>query len=252
MKNSKLKKVIASSLIAVSFLALNQIGASAEWRQNSTGWWYTEENSYATGWRLIDGKYYYFSDNGYMMHDTYIDGYELGSDGAWVVSTPRVSTTTTTNYSASAVNLQILHGLTTDRNLLSCTDDGTVVNLWSGDDGSGRQKWQFKRVEGYNDVYNIRIFNGVYSSRTYLSATPDGNSVDLWPEDDGSGRQRWKVIPVKNYSGYNTYLIEVFDGVWSDRKYLSCSADGTIVNLWTADDGSGRQIWSMPDNWKQR
>lgn len=251
MEKSKLTKLIASPLIAISLLTLNPIGASAEWKQNSTGWWYTEGNSYATGWRLIDGKYYYFGDNGYMMHDTYVDGYKLGSDGAWVVSVPRISTTTTTTtYASNAVNLQILHGLNTNRNLLSCTDDGTVVNLWAGDDKSGRQKWQFTRVEGYDDVYNIRVVDGVYSSRKYLSATPDGDSVNLWSEDDGSGRQRWKVIPVKNYSGYSTYLIEVYDGVWSGRKYLSCSEDGTIVNLWGEDDGSGRQIWSIPDNWK--
>lgn len=251
MEKSKLTKLIASPLIAISLLTLNPIGASAEWKQNSTGWWYTEGNSYATGWRLIDGKYYYFGDNGYMMHDTYVDGYKLGSDGAWVVSVPRISTTTTTTtYASNAVNLQILHGLNTNRNLLSCTDDGTVVNLWAGDDKSGRQKWQFTRVEGYDDVYNIRVVDGVYSSRKYLSATPDGDSVNLWSEDDGSGRQRWKVIPVKKYSGYSTYLIEVYDGVWSGRKYLSCSEDGTIVNLWGEDDGSGRQIWSIPDNWK--
>ncbi|OOM76758.1 hypothetical protein [Clostridium sp. BL-8] len=249
MKKSKLTKVIATPLIIVSLIVLNPIGASAEWRQNSTGWWYAEGDSYATGWRLIDGKYYYFSDNGYMLHDTYIDGYKLGSDGAWVVSTPRISTTS--DYVANPVNLQILHGLDTDRNLLSCTDDGTVVNLWSVDDESGRQKWRFTRVKGYNDVYNITVVRGVYSGRTYLSATPDGDLVNLWPEDDGSGRQRWQLVPVQSFSGHSTYLIKVYDGVCSDRKYLSCSADGTIVNLWPEDDGSGRQIWSIPNNWKQ-
>jgi len=39
MKKLKLTKVIASSLIAVSVLALNPIGASAEWKQNLAGWW---------------------------------------------------------------------------------------------------------------------------------------------------------------------------------------------------------------------
>ena len=82
MGKLKLIKVIASLLIAVSSMALNPIGASAEWIQDSTGWWYAEGNSYARGWRLIDGKYYYFNNNGYMMHDTYIGEYELGSDGA--------------------------------------------------------------------------------------------------------------------------------------------------------------------------
>ena len=130
--------------MAVSLIVLTPLGVSAEWRQNSIGWWYTEGNSYATGWRLINGRYYYFSENGYMLHDTYVEGYRLGSDGAWVVSTPRISTTTTsstTNITRNPVNLQILSGLQTNKNKLSCKYDGTSVDLWSEDDGSGRQKW---------------------------------------------------------------------------------------------------------------
>jgi len=83
MKKLKLTKVIASSLIAVSVLALNPIGASAEWKQNLAGWWYTEGNSYATGWRQIDGNWYYFNSRGYMEHDKTIDGYYLNNSGAW-------------------------------------------------------------------------------------------------------------------------------------------------------------------------
>jgi len=66
MKKLKLTKVIVASLIVASAFALNPIGASATWKQNSTGWWYTESNSWATGWRVIDGKSYYFYSHGYM------------------------------------------------------------------------------------------------------------------------------------------------------------------------------------------
>jgi hypothetical protein len=93
MKKIKLTKVIASSLIVASVLALNPIGASAAWKHNSTGWWYTID-SCAIGWTQIDGKWYYFNSNGYMAHDTTIDGFKLGSDGAWVVTKPANSTTT--------------------------------------------------------------------------------------------------------------------------------------------------------------
>lgn len=49
MKRLKLKKVIASLLVAASILTLNPIGASAEWRQSSgENWWYAEGNSWAT------------------------------------------------------------------------------------------------------------------------------------------------------------------------------------------------------------
>jgi len=86
MERLKLTKFIASSLVAASVLALNPIGVSAEWKQDSNGWWNTEGSSWSVGWRKIDGKYYYFGQDGYMVHDTTIDGYNIGSDGAWVQS----------------------------------------------------------------------------------------------------------------------------------------------------------------------
>lgn len=83
MKKLKLKKLILGLLLASSALALNPIGASAEWRKNNTGWWYAQGNSWATGWREIDGKWYFFDSNGYMVTNMEIDGCNLGSDGAW-------------------------------------------------------------------------------------------------------------------------------------------------------------------------
>lgn len=57
MKKTNLKKIIAMGLITTSILGGNLIGASAvyklseNWKHDSTGWWYTEGNSYAIGWR---------------------------------------------------------------------------------------------------------------------------------------------------------------------------------------------------------
>lgn len=91
MIRPKLSKLIVSSLLATSLLALSPIAANAEWKEDSTGWWYTEENSsYATGWRLIDRNWYYFYSDGYMAHDTSIDGYYLNSSGAWTDSASAV------------------------------------------------------------------------------------------------------------------------------------------------------------------
>jgi foldase protein PrsA len=70
--------------MVASVLALNPIAASAEWKQNNTGWWYTDESSVATGWKMIEGNWYYFNSNGYMEHDTVIDGCQLGSNGVWI------------------------------------------------------------------------------------------------------------------------------------------------------------------------
>ena len=84
MKKIKLTKLIASSLMVASVLALNPIAASAEWKQNNTGWWYTDESSVSTGWKMIEGNWYYFNSDGYMEHDIVIDGCKLGSDGVWI------------------------------------------------------------------------------------------------------------------------------------------------------------------------
>ena len=59
MKKLKLTKIIASSLIVISVLALNPIGASAEWKQDSNGWWNTEGSSWSVGWKEIDKKWDY-------------------------------------------------------------------------------------------------------------------------------------------------------------------------------------------------
>ncbi|OOM78068.1 hypothetical protein [Clostridium sp. BL-8] len=85
MKKLKLTKVMGSALVIASIFALNPMGVSASWKQDSNGWWWnTGNNSYVVGWRNIDGKWYYFSSDGYMVHDTTVDGYQIGSNGAWI------------------------------------------------------------------------------------------------------------------------------------------------------------------------
>ena len=100
----KLRKTVAGSLVIVSALALNPLIANAEWKNDNIGWWNTEGNTWSIGWRLIDGNWYYFGEDGYMetgwlqfsdgewyylnsdgsmAHDTVIDGYTINSDGTW-------------------------------------------------------------------------------------------------------------------------------------------------------------------------
>lgn len=80
----KFKKLIVSSLVAVSILSLSPVAVHAEWKQDSKGWWYAEGNSsYATGWRHIGGNWYYFYSNGYMAKDVTIDGCYINDNGLW-------------------------------------------------------------------------------------------------------------------------------------------------------------------------
>ena len=56
------------------------------WKCNSTGWWVEDSEGWypVSQWQKIDGKWYYFTETGYMDYSEYRDGCWLGSDGAWV------------------------------------------------------------------------------------------------------------------------------------------------------------------------
>lgn len=65
------------------------------WKQDTTGWWYQNaDGSYPVNtWKEINGKHYYFGGNGYMLANTTTpDGYQVGSDGAWVQQGQQVAT----------------------------------------------------------------------------------------------------------------------------------------------------------------
>ena len=140
-------------------------------------------------------------------------------------------------------NFQVLRGLDTNNSLLSCTADGQTVDLFSEDDGSGRQDWEVVLLPGRTDVYNIIVSGGVSTDRKFLSCSRDGTTVDLWHEDDGSGRQQWVFLPVEGSGICSYFNIKNSGGVDNQRHYLSCTGDGKKVDLWDKDDGTGRQRW---------
>ena len=85
-------KILSMGLIALSATTLTTFKAEAAWKQDSTGWWYTEGDSYAKGWKNIDGKWYFFYDNGYMAHNTSVDGYVLSANGEYITKKANTNT----------------------------------------------------------------------------------------------------------------------------------------------------------------
>ena len=64
---------------------LNSVKEESKWVQDENGnWYWYENNSYVTGWKLIQTKYYYFESNGVMQSNRWIGNYYVGSDGAMV------------------------------------------------------------------------------------------------------------------------------------------------------------------------
>ncbi|MDO4789284.1 MAG: hypothetical protein Q4A19_09025 [Johnsonella sp.] len=88
-----MKKKISLILFTICFSMSMLVTAFAgSWKRDSLGWWYQEDNgSYPReAWREVNGAWYYFDYDGYMLFDTYTpDGYFLGESGAWDTSIPR-------------------------------------------------------------------------------------------------------------------------------------------------------------------
>lgn len=98
------KKIFAGLLVSITILGINPTSTNAEWKEDSTGWWYAQGSSYLTGWQLIDNNWYYFdfygymktgwqlingswyylNSNGTMVVNGVIDGFNLGNDGKLV------------------------------------------------------------------------------------------------------------------------------------------------------------------------
>lgn len=149
---------------------------------------------------------------------------------------------------AEYFNLQVLRGLSSNRSLLSCRATG-LVDLWNQDDGSGRQRWLVTQVQGQaSNVYTVATYKGTDSGETYLGVASDNETVELQASDDGSGRQQWAMIPVDSVSvGLEIpsyYLLQSVLKAGQSGQYLSCTEDGTRVDLWS-DDASGRQRWQL-------
>jgi len=88
-------------------------------------------------------------------------------------------------------NASIFRGLKSNRLLLSCKHDGSNVDLYSRDNGSGRQRLVFELIPGIADIHHIFVSGGVHGSCKFLST--EGINVDLFTKDNESGRQRWQL-----------------------------------------------------------
>lgn len=67
MRRPLLNKIIASTVMSIALFSMVPTSAHAAWVQDYFGSWrFTEGYSVATGWRLIEGTWYYFNSYGIM------------------------------------------------------------------------------------------------------------------------------------------------------------------------------------------
>lgn len=97
----------------------------------------------------------------------------------------------------------------------------------------------------YTSVY-IKSLSTQFAwmNKNFLSR--GGSNVDLYSHDDGSNNQRWMLFPISNSSYYHVLNLGAYYAGQANC-WLSVTADGTNVDLYTHDDGSGRQRWYFYD-----
>ena len=92
------KRKLLSALIAAAGISLLFPGAAraGQWRQENvindwqsgeSSYWYQEDDGTypADAWKWIDGRCYYFNQEGWMLSDTVTpDGYRVDAGGAWI------------------------------------------------------------------------------------------------------------------------------------------------------------------------
>jgi len=93
-------------------------------------------------------------------------------------------------------------------------------------------------------VYLISVYAGVASADAISLAWDDSGTVGLQaPHYGPGGWGQWVVEPVEaDAPPPSDFHIKTYG---NPSLFLSCSADGSVVDLWDGDDGSGRQRWQM-------
>lgn len=68
MRNKVIKKTAVIGAIMVALNGMSSLGVSAEWKKNKENntWSWLENDLITTGWKLIDGSWYYFNKDGNM------------------------------------------------------------------------------------------------------------------------------------------------------------------------------------------
>ncbi|CAD7930264.1 unnamed protein product, partial [Amoebophrya sp. A25] len=153
-------------------------------------------------------------------------------------------------------HIMVYGGVTGDNKYLSSNNDGSLVDLWTQDDGSGRQRWRIWQPESCNEprCVRIRVFGGVEKRKNLLSASPDGTNVDLWYGDE-TMRQRWRLHADSNAASPTMELATLNDycpggqapvatgwpmDVWAPVRGLNGAAGTQEHNSWLWLSGDSR------------
>lgn len=248
MRSKNMKRLITMGLLAASLIAIAPIKANAEWRKDSIGWWYTQGDSYIkNSWKEINGKWYRFGFDGYMIKGWYMnvkddfsfDWYYLNDDGSMVTGTKEIngmkynfdSTGKWIGYNDNEIE-DILRNEMGVKEILK----GSQSIVYDEDDDTDYSKFNDGfYTKQYIENYDMIERNWVnrYTSFEDELITLSSYTAKL---DD--------IIYIKNHKrvlsgfvGYDIYMYYMLDGqvvrnTWAklDNQWFFLNADGSIDN----------------------
>jgi nuclease-like protein len=70
-------------------LMLSITAFAGSWKKDAVGWWYERDNKTypASAWEQVDGSWYCFNENGYMLSNQWVGNYYVGSSGVMLTNT---------------------------------------------------------------------------------------------------------------------------------------------------------------------
>ena len=214
------------------------------WKQTDDGMIYYENGKKVTDWKEIDGKYYYFNENGIMLTDQWIGDYYVDKNGVWLE-----------NYRPA--QWMITNGRWWYREV-----DGSyptsqwkeISNIWYYFDASGycvtgwnyiNGAWYYMDASGAMCTGWVSVGGRWYYLNNSGAMETGWNYIDgVWYYMDASGVMCTGWISTGGYWYYMNSNGAMATSQWIGDYYVQ--ADGTMaVNKWIGNyyvDSSGKWV----------
>lgn len=248
MIKNYLKKAIVLATITTLIMVLNPIGASAKWEFDRNGYWYTEGDSYATGWRFIDGYWYYFHSNGYkargwqkldekwyyfdrdgtMVANGLVGGYYVGENGAWVE-----------DYNVYAKNRENINNLSTINTIINLKRNEIVNFLGINYERVDAGAEGIMKAYHYKEGLTIVFCDGEDSDK--VAWIECDKNVDINGAKDGMNfDQIQKQLGIGNMKDYDTF-IDAYKTHMYELNYII--KDCKLEFMSTYKDGQNSKVY---------
>lgn len=266
MKNKFAKRTTCIGAITLALIGINTLDASAEWKTNDNNTWsWIENDSKVTGWRLINGSWYYFDDDG-TMHIGWLKyndkWYKLSDSGNMI--TGWIKDNEKWYYANPSGDLETGR-LTIDGKTYDFSSDGTMIESEQAYDFSNNnvlanstsipekdnEYKDDKKNDEYEEDSQKESYESTESNFTPRINEPDSNDKHYYSNDNifysvklSPPFTKSDGTPIKGNCTWYTW-----GRIWeiTGKKPLEAGFTGNAYEWWQANKSSGKyQYGSEP------